>query len=86
MIRSGCTIVLAFILFAIGGCTSTIRVGENSPLSRRSYGVADYSAGSLCSSTLNLLGNFMLTELYEKSPGQVLDRLENLFKKENKQS
>lgn len=84
MIRSGCTIVLAFILFAIGGCTSTIKVGENSPLSRRSYGVADYSAGSLCSSTLNLLGNFMLTELYETSPGQVLDRLENLFKKEKR--
>ena len=84
MIRSGCIFILAFVFLLTGGCVSPIRVEENTPSSRRSYGVADYSAGSLSSETVNLLANFMLTELYSKSPDQVLDRLENLFKKDKR--
>ncbi|MBR7139451.1 MAG: alpha/beta fold hydrolase [Lentisphaeria bacterium] len=72
----------AAALFWIWGCASPIRVEENSADRRRSYGVADYSAGVLSSKTANLLGDFMLTELYEKSPGEVLIRLENLYKQE----
>lgn len=68
-------------LLIFSGCASAIRVEENSPKARRAYGVTDYSAGTLSTGTVNLLGNFLLTELYENDPARVLSQLEQLFKK-----
>ena len=82
MLPRAAALFTAAALFWIWGCASPIRVEENSPDRRRSYGVADYSAGVLSSKSANLLRDFMLTELYEKSPGEVLIRLENLYKQE----
>lgn len=73
---------LAAASVVLWGCQSPIRVEENSALERRSYGVADYTAGDLSTRTGNLLGNFMLSALYEKDPPQVLSQLEELYKKD----
>ena len=84
MFRCGSVTVIVLFLLTLWGCASPIRVEENTPSARRSYGVADYTAGTLSGKTVNLLGNFMLTELYERSPGQVLSRLEAIYRQENR--
>ena len=84
MLKKDGSVLFAAALILLCGCASTIRVEKNSALERRSYGVADYSAGTLSGSTMNLLQNFMLSGLYNKDPGQVLSRLENLYKQENR--
>ena len=71
-------------LFLAGGCASGIRVEENSPGERRNYGVADYSAGCLSSRTSNLLGNFLLTGLYQKDPAAALLHLQQLWYQEKR--
>ena len=78
-----CCKFLLLLLFPgmIGGCISPVRVEMQSAVDRKNYDVTDQSAGNLGSSTVNLLGDFLLTELYEKDPAQVIVRLEQLFKK-----
>ena len=82
MSRVCALLLLCAVLATLSGCNSPIRVEENSALERRSYGVADYSAGSLSTRTINLLENFMLSALYEKDPAQVLSQLEELYKQD----
>ena len=84
MIRCGSVTVIVLFLLTLWGCASPIRVEENTPPARRSYGVADYTAGTLSGKSINLLGNFMLSELYKKAPGQVLSRLEAIYRQENR--
>ena len=83
MIKVAAAFFGAALIFA-GGCASSIRVQENTPGERRDYGVTDYSAGKLSSGTLNLLGNFLLTELYQQDPTGALLRLQQLWEGEKR--
>ena len=83
MTKFAAAFFLAALIYA-GGCASGIRVQENTPGERRDYGVTDYSAGKLSSGTLNLLGNFLLTELYKKEPTTALLRLQQLWHREKR--
>ncbi|MBE6384817.1 MAG: hypothetical protein E7048_04020 [Lentisphaerae bacterium] len=83
MTKFAAAFFLAVLIYA-GGCASGIRVQENTPGERRDYGVTDYSAGKLSSGTLNLLGNFLLTELYQKDPTAALLRLQQLWNSEKR--
>ena len=85
MSRVCALLLLLTVLATLSGCHSPIRVEENSALERRSYGVADYSAGTLSTRTVNLLSNFMLSDLYEKDPARVLSILEELYKQDRRQ-
>ena len=77
-----CRFLTFFLLSAvIGGCALPVRVEERTAAERKNYGLADHTARSLGRSTVNLLGDFLLTELYEKEPEQTLLCLEQLFKK-----
>ena len=82
MLSSAAFLFAALIL--AGGCASGIGVEKNSPGERRRYGVADYSAGTLSTSASNLLGNYLLTELYEKDPTAALVYLQQLWLKEKR--
>lgn len=77
-------ILCAAVLFLCTGCVSEIRVAENTVRGRRLYGVADYSAGTLSVNTVNLLGNFLLGELFQKDPAAVLARLEQLYQEDKR--
>lgn len=83
MTRAFAALLFAALILA-GGCASEIGVKENSLSERRNYGVADYSAGSLSSSTLNLLSNFLLTGIYREDPSAALLRLQQLWQKEKR--
>ena len=78
-----CCKLLTFVLLSamIGGCALPVRVEGRAAAERKNYGQTDHAPGSLSSSTVNLLGDFLLTELYEKAPEQALVQLEQLFKK-----
>lgn len=78
------TIILGALLF-LSGCAARIGVSENAPENRRRYGVADYSAGRISSGTVNLLGNFLLHDLYKQDPAAVLSRLEQLYERTPRQ-
>ena len=72
----------ASMLAAAFGCASDIGVAENPPEARQLYGADDLMPGHLSPGTVNLLGNFLLTDLYEKDPAAVLRRLEELARRE----
>ncbi len=73
--------LLIFPVLLAGGCTSEIGVTENSPAERRFYDVADFSGYALNTSTFNLLSNFMLHDLYNNKPEQLITALEQLYRK-----
>ena len=71
--------VLAGIFLA--GCSTEIGVIKQSPRERRFYSVADFSTGVLNGSTVNLLSNFQLTEIYFSDPEKLIVSLEQLYRK-----
>ena len=76
------TVLLFAVLIFTGGCAAGIGVKKVSPADRRSYGVADYSAGTLSSSTVNLLENFLLADVCKSDPARALAEMERLYQAE----
>ena len=79
----GHVLLFALVLGAAFGCASDIGVEKNPPEARQLYGADDLTPGHLSPGTINLLGNFLLTDLFEKDPAAVLLRLEELCKQES---
>lgn len=71
-------------IFLCAGCVSEIRAVKNTVPERRLYGVADYSAGTLGSKTVNLLGNFILGKLFQEDPAAALAKLEQLYQEDKR--
>ena len=80
---TGTVLLFTLLLFA-GGCAVGIGVKSVSPTDRRNYGVADYSAGTMSSATVNLLENFLLADLCKREPARALAALERLYQAEKR--
>ena len=82
-LAGGHVLLFALVLGGAFGCASDIGVEKNPPEARQLYGADDLMPGHLSPGTVNLLGNFLLADLFEKDPAAVLQRLEELCKQES---
>ena len=73
------TVVLFLTTLLFCGCSTEIGVDHTSDTERRLYGAENFSADSLNIRTVNLLGNYQLTELFEEDPEHLVRRLEKLY-------
>ncbi len=74
--------LLSALLF-LAGCSGEITVVDATHRERIEYG-ANTVNGDMLQETKNLLANFLLTELYEEEPEEVIPRLEQLFRAESR--
>lgn len=70
---------LFLILICSSGCSSSIQVINNTESERKNYSVADFSAGTLNGSTINLLNNYQLMDSYKNDPEALIRDLEKLY-------
>ncbi len=68
-------------LFGVSGCMSEVSVRQASAQERMSYDDA-FSGDGISSETGNLLGNFLLNEVYEQKPEEAVRQLEEIFRNE----
>ncbi len=74
------TLLLPLLL--ISGCMSEITVSKVSPRERVNYGISTTENG-IALDTANLLANFLLTDLYQRAPHELITRMEELYRNEH---
>ena len=75
------TVFVLLVLLVVGcGCSTGVGIVETSPEERKYYSVSEFSADTLDGSTVNVLGNYQLTDLYEKAPAELITVLEQLYR------
>ena len=73
--------LLTVLLFACSGCFSEVSIRRVSPQERMDYGSL-FSGEGISDETGNLLGNYLLDEVYEEDPEEAIRRLEVIFRNE----
>ena len=68
-----------FLCLLTAGCSSEISIRVNSESERLSYDSSEFSTRDLGGHTINLLENYQLMEDYEKTPEQMIRKLEQLY-------
>ena len=79
--RFGGILLLTVLLFACSGCFSEVSIRRVSPQERMDYGNL-FSGEGISDETGNLLGNYLLDEVYEEDPEEAIRRLEVIFRNE----
>ncbi len=72
---------MALLVLILSGCQSEISVTHVGRQERLTYGITRNGDG-ITQSTTNLLANFLLTELYEEDPRELIRRMQQLFEAE----